>query len=79
MHSFCKKEALLNNNRLMYSNYICITKMLLLCETKQKSLLLKPHHICTENKTVMTFNISLFKNNLQDQENTAELSYQSLP
>lgn len=55
--------------------YIYITRTLLLCEKKQKSLLLKPHHICTENKEVMAFNISLFKNNIQDQENTAELSY----
>lgn len=75
MHSICKKEALLNNSGFVYINYICTARILLLWEAKQKSLLLKLHHVCTQNKEGMTFNTSLSKNNLQDQGSTVELSY----
>lgn len=73
MRTVCKKEALLINNGLVYSNHACVARILLLWEAKQKSLLLKAYHIFTWNKG-MTFNTCLFKNNLQDQGNTIELS-----
>jgi len=59
----------------MCSNPIYIARILLQWEAKQKSLLLKPYHVCTQNKEGMTFNESLNKRNIHDQGNTIKLFY----
>lgn len=50
MHSTCKKEALSSNSGLKHSNHACIAGILLPWEVKQKSLLLKLHHVYIQNK-----------------------------